>query len=157
MAGNFTRLADTISADEGKAYITVDGQNRELFELQSIRAQIELVVQERRMLGHKMTQHKVVGANGTGSATLYFMNSDHLNNAIRYIKTGRIAPIKVQIKNEDPQSSVGKQEVVLENVIFATVPVAAVEESDDPITFDTDFTFDNIDNLESFVLPANYR
>lgn len=157
MADDFTRLADTIAADEGKAYITIDGQNRELFELQSIRAQIDYKVQERRMLGHKMTQHKIVGADGTGSATLYFMNSDHLNNAIRYIKTGRIAPIKVQIKNEDPQSTVGKQEVVLENVIFTTVPVAAVEESDDPITFDTDFTFDNIDNLESFVLPANYR
>lgn len=154
---DYTRLGDTIAASEGKAYITMNGQNRELFELQSIRAQIDLIVQERRMLGHRMTQHKVVGATGTGSATLYFMNSDHLNQAIQYIKTGSRLPIKVQIKNEDPQSTVGKQEVVLENVIFATIPVAAVEESDDPITFDTDFTFDNIDNLESFQLPANYR
>lgn len=157
MADNYTRLSDTIAADEGIAYITINGQNRELFELQSIRAQIDLIVQERRMLGHKMTQHKVVGATGTGSATLYFMNSEHLNNAIQYIKTGKIAPIKVQIKNEDPQSTVGKQEVVLMNVIFATVPAAAVEESDDPLTFDTDFTFDDIENLESFQLPANYR
>lgn len=157
MADNYTRLSDTIAADEGIAYITINGQNRELFELQSIRAQIDLIVQERRMFGHKMTQHKVVGATGTGSATLYFMNSEHLNNAIQYIKTGKIAPIKVQIKNEDPQSTVGKQEVVLMNVIFATVPAAAVEESDDPLTFDTDFTFDDIENLESFQLPANYR
>lgn len=154
---DYTRLSDTIAATEGKSYITMNGQNRELFELQSIRAQIDLTVQERRMLGHRMTQHKVVGATGTGSATLYFMNSDHLNQAIQYIKTGSRLPIKVQIKNEDQQSTVGKQEVVLENVIFATIPVAAVEESDDPITFDTDFTFDNIDNLESFQLPANYR
>lgn len=158
MADNYTRLADTLAADEGKAYITINGQNRELFELQSIKAQIELKVQERRMLGNKMTQHKVVGVTGTGSATLYFMNSEHLNNAIQFIKTGKLYPVKIQLKNEDPQSTVGRQEVVLGNVIFNTIPVAALEDnSDDPITFDSDFTFDSIDNLESFQLPENYR
>lgn len=41
-----TRLADTISAQEGKAFITIDGVTRELFELSSIKAQLDLVVQE---------------------------------------------------------------------------------------------------------------
>lgn len=157
MAENHTRLADTVAASEGKAFITVNGQNRELFELQSIRAQLDMIVQERRMLGHRMTQHKVVGATGTGSTTLYFMNSQHLNESLKYIKTGSRTPIKIQLKNEDPQSTVGRQEVVLGDVIFSTIPVAAIEESDDPITFDSDFTFDDIEILESFVLPENYR
>jgi hypothetical protein len=157
MADNYTRLADTVAADEGKAYVTINGSNRELFEIQSLRSQIELIVQERRMLGHKMTQHKVVGANGTGSMTMYFMNSQHLNSFIEYMRTGRWSPIKLLVRNEDPQSTVGKQEVVMSNVIIATIPVAALEESDDPITFDTDFTFDGIENLSSFQLPANYR
>ncbi|HCM14018.1 MAG TPA: phage portal protein, partial [Lachnospiraceae bacterium] len=30
MADNYVRLADTISSKEGKAYITINGQNREL-------------------------------------------------------------------------------------------------------------------------------
>jgi len=157
MADKYTRLTDTIAADEGKAYIIVDGQNRELFEAQSIRAQLELIVQERRMLGHKMTQHKVVGVNGTGSLTMYFMNSEQLNIFLEYMRTGRWKTIKLWAYNEDPQSTVGKQEVVLNNVIFTTIPVMALEESDDPLTFDTDFTFDGIENLSSFQLPANYR
>jgi len=155
---NYTRLTDTISSHEGKAYITIDGQNRELFEVSAITAQIELIVQERRLLGHRMTQHKVVGATGTGSMTMYFMNSQMLNQAIKFLKSGQYRGIKLQIKNDDPASTVGKQEVVLLNVILNTIPVAILDDSsDDPITFDTDFTFDNIENLESFKLPENYR
>ena len=158
MAENYARLPDTISAHEGKAYITIDGQNRELFEISSLTAQIDLTVQERRMLGHRMTQHKVVGASGTGSMTIYFMNSQMLNQAIQYLRTGNYKGLKIQVKNEDPQSTVGKQEVVLLNVILATIPVTTLDDqSDDPITFDTDFTFDDIENLESFRLPENYR
>ena len=158
MADNYTRLSDTLSAKEGKAYITIDGQNRELFEISALTAQIDLSVQERRMLGHRMTQHKVVGATGTGSMTLYFMNSQMLKQAIQYLRTGNYKGLKVQVKNEDPQSTIGKQEVVLLNVILATIPVTTLDDqSDDPITFDTDFTFDDIEILESFKLPENYR
>jgi len=158
MAENYTRLADTISSHEGKAYVTINGQNRELFEVSALTAQIDLIVQERRMLGHRMTQHKVVGATGTGSLTMYFMNSEMLNQAIKYLRTGNYRGLKIQVKNEDPQSTVGKQEVVLLNVILATIPVTTLDDqSDDPITFDTDFTFDDIEALESFKLPENYR
>jgi hypothetical protein len=154
---NYVQLSDTVASSEGKAYVTMDGANRELFETQSLRAQLELIAQARRMLGNKMTQHKVVGATGTGSATLYFMNSQQLNHAIAFLKNGVRSPIKLQVVNEDAQSTTGRQEVVMTNVIFNNIPVAAVEESDDPITFDSDFTYDGIENLESFVLPENYR
>ena len=157
MSDNYTRLADTLGADEGKVYATINGSNRELYEAQSIRAQIDLIVIERRIRGHKMTQHKVVGANGTGSCTRYFMNSDHLKKYMEYQKTGVFPPEKLQFINSDPQSTVGKQEVVLTNVIYGTIPVAALEESDDPITFDSNFTFDGIDGLDYFTAPANYR
>lgn len=158
MSENYTRLADTISSREGKAYITINGQNRELFEISALTAQIDLVVQERRLLGHRMTQHKVVGATGTGSMTIYFMNSEMLNQAIQYLRTGNYRGLKLQVKNEDPQSTIGKQEVVLLNVILASLPAAILDDSsDDPITFDTDFTFDDIEILESFKLPENYR
>lgn len=56
---NYTRLDDTISSHEGKAFATIDGQNRELFELSKLNAQIDLNVISKRMLGHRMTQHKV--------------------------------------------------------------------------------------------------
>lgn len=158
MSNKHTRITDTISSKEGKAFITINGQNRELFEISSIKAQLDMSVQARPMLGHRMTQHKVVGAEGTGSMTMYFMNSDMLKLAINYIKNGTLADIKLQIRNEDSQSTVGKQEIVLLGVILNTIPVTNLDDSsDDPITIDTDFTFDDIEGLDFFNLPSNYR
>lgn len=158
MPENYTRLADTISSKEGKAFGNLGGSNRELFEISSLKAQVELVIQSRRMLGHRMTQHKVVGAEGTGSMTMYFMNSDMLRMAISYINTGAYRGLMLQIRNEDSQSTVGKQEVVLNNVLLKTIPVATLDDqSDDPITIDVDFTFDSIVGMNYFDLPENYK
>lgn len=158
MSNNYVRLKDTISSKEGKAFITIDGQNRELFEISSIKAQLDMSVQARPMLGHRMTQHKVVGAEGTGSMTMYFMNSDMLRMAIKYIKDGTLPDIKLQITNEDRQSTIGKQTIMLLGVLLSTIPVTNLDDSsDDPITIDTDFTFDDIEGLEFFDLPSNYR
>lgn len=158
MADNYVRLADTISSKEGNAFITIDGKTRELFEISSLTAQLELKVQERQMLGHRMTQHKVVGATGTGSMTMYFMNSDMLRLAISYIQSGSYDGLKLKIRNEDTQSTIGGQEVVLSNVLLKNIPVATIDDqSDDPITVETDFTYDNIEGLSYFDLPVNYR
>ena len=155
---NYTRLADTISSKEGKAFITIDGVNRELFEISSLKAQLDLIIQSRRMMGHRMTQHKVTGAEGTGSMTMYFMNSDMLKLAIAYIKQGKYGGLKLQVRNEDAQSTIGAQEVVMLNVLLKTIPVATIhDESHDPITIDTDFTFDDLDGLSYFTLPENFR
>ena len=65
MAGkNYTKLADLVTGSEGSAFITVDGQNRYFFELSKIEANIEFTVLARKLLGHRMKQHKVVGAEG---------------------------------------------------------------------------------------------
>lgn len=158
MSENYTRLTDTISSKEGKVFITINGSNRELFEISNIKAQLDLIIQARRMMGHRMTQHKVVGAEGTGSMTMYFMNSDMLRLAIAYIKEGKYGGLKLQVKNEDAQSTIGAQEVVMLNVLLKTIPVATIDDqSDDPITIDTDFTFDDLEGLSFFNLPENYR
>ena len=158
MSDNYVRLSDTISSKEGKVFITINGANRELFEISSLKAQLDLIIQSRRMMGHRMSQHKVVGAEGTGSMTMYFMNSDMLRLAIAYIKEGKYGGLKLQVKNEDAQSTIGAQEVVMLNVLLKTIPVATIDDqSDDPITIDTDFTFDDLDALSFFQLPENYR
>ncbi len=157
MAGTYLRLADTISAKEGSAFITINGDSRPLFEVSTLKAQLDLTVQTRKMLGNRMTQHKIVGAEGTGSMTMYFMNSDMLKLAIGYLSNGNFGTISIRVVNEDHQSSVGSQEVVLNNVLLKTIPVASLDDqSDDPITVDTDFTFDSISDMKYFNNPEGF-
>ena len=76
-----TNCSDTVSGHEGKGFITIDGHNREAFGLSKFKTDLELTVSEKRMLGHRMTQHKVTGAKGSGSMTMYHMNSEMINYA----------------------------------------------------------------------------
>lgn len=153
----YLRLADTISAKEGSAFIIINGVSRPLFEVSTLKAQLDLTVQTRKMLGNRMAQHKIVGAEGTGSMTMYFMNSDMLKLAIGYLSNGNFGTISIRVVNEDPQSSVGSQEVMLNNVLLKTIPVASLDDqSDDPITVDTDFTFDSISNMKYFNKPEGF-
>jgi len=153
----YLRLADTISAKEGSAFIIINGVSRPLFEVSTLKAQLDLTVQTRKMLGNRMAQHKIVGAEGTGSMTMYFMNSDMLKLAIGYLSNGNFGTISIRVVNEDPQSSVGGQEVMLNNVLLKTIPVASLDDqSDDPITVDTDFTFDSISNMKYFNKPEGF-
>lgn len=155
---NYTQLDDTLASSEGKGFITRDGQNREMFEISKIDAHVTLSVSEKKLLGHRMKQHKVTGATGEGSGTFYFMNSEALKSFLSYKQNGQFPAVTLQFMNEDPQSTVGRQTVSLYHVILTTVPVAYMEDdSDDPITFDSDFTFDDCDCLEEFQLPENYR
>lgn len=158
MAGAYTKITDLVTGSEGSAFITVDGQNRYFFEMSKIDASIEFTVIAKRLLGHRMKQHKVVGAEGKGSMTLYNVSPAALAVYQQYIKEGKIPQISIQITNEDPSSTIGRRTVVMRSAILAKVPVAYLDDSSEDLnTTDTDFTFDDLDDLESYVLPENMR
>ena len=147
-----------MTGSEGSAYITTDGQNRYFFELSKIEANIEFTVIAKKLLGHRMKQHKVVGAEGKGTVTMYNVSPAALAIYQQYIKEGKTPQISIQTTNEDTGSTIGRRTVVMRNCILAKVPVAYLEDgSEDLNTTDSDFTFDDVDELESYVLPENMR
>lgn len=155
---NYTKIADLVTGSEGSAFITINGQNRYFFELSKIEADIEFTVIAKRLLGHRMKQHKVVGAEGKGSMSIYNVSPAALDVYTEYIKTGRYLPISIQTTNEDTASTIGRRTVLLRNCILAKAPVVYIEdESEDLNKVDIDFTFDDVDNLESYVFPENMR
>lgn len=156
--GNYTKLADLVTGSEGSAFITIDGQNRYFFELSKIDANIEFTVIAKKLLGHRMKQHKVVGAEGKGSMTIYNVSPAALAVYQDYIKSGKTPQISIQTTNEDTASTVGRRTVVMRNIILAKVPVTSVDDSSEELnTVETEFTFDDVDELESYMLPENMR
>lgn len=156
--GNYTKVADLVTGSEGSAFITVDGQNRYFFELSRIEADIEFTVLAKKLLGHRMKQHKVTGAEGKGTLTIYNVSPAALAVYQSWIKKGQVSSVSIQTTNEDPASSIGKRTVVMRNVILNKVPVAALDDGSEELsTTEIDFTFDEIDDLESYVIPENMR
>lgn len=155
---NYTKIADLVTGSEGSAYITIDGENRYFFELAKIEASIEFTVIAKKLLGHRMKQHKVVGAEGKGSITMYNVSPTASAICQKYINEGKTPSISIQTTNEDSSSTIGRRVVVMRNCILSKVPVAYLDDgSEDLNSSDTDFTFDDVDNLESYVFPENMR
>ena len=155
---NYTKISDLVAGNEGSAYITVDGENRHFFELSKIDASIEFTVIAKKLLGHRMKQHKVVGAEGKGTLTMYNVSPAALAIYNQYIKEGKTPEISIQTTNEDTSSTIGRRTVVMRNCILAKVPVVYLDDSSEELnTTDSDFTFDDLDDIESYVLPENMR
>lgn len=155
---NYTKISDLVTGSEGSAYITVDGQNRYFFELSKIEANIEFTVIAKKLLGHRMKQHKVAGAEGKGSITMYNVSPAALAVYQQYVKEGKVPTISIQTTNEDKSSTIGRRTVVMRNVILAKAPVAYLDDSSEDLdTKDTDFTFDDLDDLDSYTIPENMR
>jgi len=155
---NYTKISDLVTGNEGSAYITVNGENRPFFELSKIDASVEFTVLARKLLGHRMKQHKVVGAEGKGAITMYNVSPAALAIYNQYIKEGKTPEISIQTTNEDSGSTIGRRTVIMRNCILAKVPVVYLDDSSEELnTTDSDFTFDDLDDLESYVLPENMR
>lgn len=149
----FLRADDTISGKEGRAYATINGRVEEMFFIKQLEATIEKEKAEVKTLGRRGTQHKATGWSGSGSMTIYYVTTLFRQLMLDYIKTGKDTYFDVTIVNEDPTSSIGRQTVVLKNVNLDSVIVAKLDTESDALDEDVDFTFDDVDVLDSFRAP----
>ncbi|KOP70987.1 MULTISPECIES: phage tail tube protein [Cytobacillus] len=151
----FLQARDAISGQEGRAYATINGNVEEMFYVKTLEATVEKQKSEMKALGRRGTQHKATGWNGTGSMTIYYVTTRFRQLMLDYIKTGKDVYFDIQIVNEDPTSSIGRQTVVLKNVNLDNVIMAKVDTESEFLEEETNFTFDDVDILESFVAPTN--
>ncbi|MCI1777184.1 MAG: phage tail tube protein, partial [Paenibacillus lautus] len=90
MAG-FLRAQDAISGQEGRAYLTLDNRNYEMFYIKTLEASVEKNKSEVRTLGRRGVQHKTTGWTGTGTMTIYYVTSFFRQIMYEYIKSGKDA------------------------------------------------------------------
>ena len=141
---------DTINGAEGTATAVIDGRVVELFEVKELTATLDLDKTDVRTLGNRATQKKVTGWSGTGSMTVYFVTSRWAKMAINYIKTGKIKKFDINIKNEDPGSSVGKQVSKLSKCLIDGTDIAKLNVDSDALDQAVNFTFEDADLLNEF-------
>ncbi len=150
----FFKAGDAISGQEGRAYATINGRVEEMFYAKTIEARAEKNKSEFKALGRRGVQSKAIGWTGTGSMTIYYATPTFRQMMLEYIKTGKDTYFDMQIVNEDANSTLGRQTVILRNVNLDSVVMAKLDVDAEYLEEDIDFTFDDVDIQDSFATPV---
>lgn len=150
----FFKAEDTISGQEARAFLTVDGRNEELFYAKKIESKVEKTKTEVKTLGHRGTQNKATGWKGTGTLTVYYATSLFRELMLKYMKDGKDVYFDIAVTNEDPTSNIGKQTIVLKNCNLDEVSMAMFDVDSEVLEEDMSFTFEDVDLLDKFNKPV---
>ncbi|MEW8955609.1 phage tail tube protein [Clostridium sp.] len=150
----FLKAKDTISGQEARAYITIEGRNEELFYAKKLESKVEKQKTEIKTLGKRGTQNKAAGWKGTGTLTVYYATSLFRELMLEYMKEGKDVYFDITVTNEDPTSSIGRQTVVLKDCNLDEVSMAAFDIDTEVLEEDMAFTFEDVDLLDKFNKPV---
>ena len=152
MANNwaYMKASDAISGKEGSLYATIDGKVIPVAECKSINAKITKNKTEFKALGYRGTQHKATGWSGSGTLTIHYASSRWAKMMIDYAKKGIDTYFKLQIINEDPTSSIGKQTVTLIDVNFDEAEIAKIDTDAEFLDETMNFTFSDVEMPDEF-------
>ena len=115
MARSVMHAKDTVSASLAECYVTIEDKRYNLMQAINLEANFEKNKTEVPILGKTGKGNKATSWTGTGSATFHYNTSVFRMLMYRYKETGQDVYFDIQVTNEDPTSSVGRQTVILKD------------------------------------------
>lgn len=152
MARSVMHAKDTVSASLAECYVTIEGKRYNLMQAINLEANFEKNKTEVPILGKTGKGNKATGWTGTGSATFHYNTSVFRMLMYRYKETGEDVYFDIQVTNEDPTSSVGRQTVILKDCNVDGGILAKFDADAEYLDEDMDFTFEDFEIPEQFKL-----
>lgn len=141
---------DSISASLAECFVTIEGNRYNFMQAINLEARFEKTKVEVPVLGRTGKGNKSTGWKGTGSATFHYNTSIFRKLLKRFKDTGEDVYFEIQITNEDPTSSVGRQTITLLDVNVDGGILAKFDAEADYLDEEMSFTF------EDFLMPEEF-
>ena len=141
---------DALNGKSGSAYMTIDNQNIEMFNLKKLQVDGEFQESDFKVVGTTLVQKKTTGVSYNGSMTIYYGTPHFIRLLSDYAKTGKLPYFTLQVTNDDPSTSMGTQTVVLYNVKLQKLPLAMLDADADWLESEIGFSFTNFEVLNYF-------
>ena len=148
---------DTVSASLAECFATIDGKRYNLMQAINLEAKFDKNKSEVPILGKTGKGNKSTGWKGTGSATFHYNTSIFRELLYKFKETGEDTYFDIQITNEDPTSSVGRQTVILKDCNIDGGVLAKFDADAEYLDEDMDFTFEDFEIPEKFSLLDGMR
>lgn len=147
---NVMNAKDTVSASLAECFVTMEGQRYHFMQAINIEAKMEKNKSEVPILGKTGKGNKSTGWKGTGSATFHYNTSIFRELLYKYKETGQDIYFDIQITNEDPTASVGRQTVILKDCNIDGGIIAKFDADAEYLDEEMDFTFEDFEIPEKF-------
>lgn len=141
---------DAISASLAECFVTIDGARYNFMQAINLEAKMEKTKSKVPILGKTGKGNKTTGWEGSGSATFHYNTSIFRQLLYRYKETGEDIYFDIQVTNEDPTSSVGRQTVILKDCNVDGGLLAKFDADAEYLDEDLDFTFEDWELPETF-------
>lgn len=145
---------DALNGKFGSGFMTIDGENHEMFGLKKFQSNAEFQESDFKVVGTTLVQKKTTGVSLSGSMTIYYGSPYFLRLLQEYLRTGKLPYFTIQITNDDPTTSVGTQTVVFYNVKLQKLPVAMLDADSDFLEMEVGFSYTGIEVLNWFNDPT---
>lgn len=147
---NKMHAKDSVSGSLAECFITIEGNRYNFMQAINLEASVEKTKTEVPILGKTGKGNKTTGWKGSGSATFHFNTSIFRKLLYRYKNTGKDVYFDIQVTNEDPTSSVGRQTVILKDCNIDNGILTKFDAKADYLDEDMDFTFEDFELPEEF-------
>ena len=148
---------DSVSASLAECFVTIEGNRYNFMQGINLEANIDKSKVDVPILGKTGKGHKSTGWSGSGSATFHYNTSIFRQLLERYKNTGEDIYFDIQVTNEDPTSSVGRQTVILKDCNIDGGILTKFDADADYLDEDMDFTFDDFEIPEKFNMLAGMQ
>ena len=143
---------DAISAPLAECFVTIEGNRYNFMQAIDLEATMEKNKTEVPVLGRTAKGNKSGGWNGSGSATFHYNTSIFRKLLLRYKETGEDIYFDIQVTNEDPTSSVGRQTIILKDCNMDGGVLAKFDADGEYLDESMDFTFEDFEMPEEFTM-----
>lgn len=155
--GNIMNAKDAISASLAECFITIEGNRYGFMQAINLEAKMEKSKSEVPILGKTGKGNKSTGWKGSGSATFHYNTSIFRQLLLRYKNTGEDIYFDIQVTNEDPSSSVGRQTVILKDCNLDGGILTKFDADAEYLDEDLDFTFEDFEMPETFSMLSGMQ
>lgn len=142
---------DTISASLAECFLTIEGNRYNFAQMISLESNFKKSKSKVPLLGKTGKGNKSTGWEGSGSAKMHYNQSILRDLMYRYKETGEDVYFDIQVTNEDPTSTIGRQTVILKDCNLDGGVLTKFDADAEYLDEDVDFTF------EDFQIPERFR
>ena len=141
---------DAVYGSLAECFITIDGRRYNFMSITEFESKWEVNIQEVPILGKVGMGHKASGGKGTWSGTAHYNQSLFREIANHHQKTGEMPYFEIQVSNEDPDSTVGRQTIVHRGCLCDTFTLAKFQAGEEILDEEISGTFESWDMPEKF-------